>query len=121
MKFEEKIKKVMGKLKISKTRSSTEIKEIDYERLKEEIKTNGNLSLIDIRSPQEFAENRIRFAMNIPLYDLNTHIERTIPDKNRFIVLYCEYGLRSKKAYRILEQKGYTNVYSLKGGLEGIK
>lgn len=118
MKIEKKIKRMFKKLK--KVRYSRSIREITYENLKELIRTNNNLIIIDTRSPQEFAENRIKFAINIPVYNINREAERVIPDKNRLIVLYCQYGERSKKAYQILETKGYTNMYSLKGGIEGV-
>ena len=109
MKMEKKIKRVFKKLK--GTRYSRSAREISYD---------SNLIIVDTRSPQEFAENRIKFAINIPVYNLNREAEKVLTDKNRLIVLYCQYGERSKKAYQILEEKGYTNIYSLKGGIEGI-
>ena len=39
---------------------------------------------------------------------------------NQQIVVYCQYGGRSREAYNMLRKMGYTNVYSLKGGLEMI-
>jgi len=118
MKMEKKIKRMFKKLK--GTRYSRSAREISYDSLKELIKTDSNLIIVDTRSPQEFAENRIKFAINIPVYNLNREAEKALTDKNRLIVLYCQYGERSKKAYQILEEKGYTNIYSLKGGIEGI-
>lgn len=118
MKIDARIKKMLRKLK--KTRYKRSIREISYDNLKELIRTDSNLIIVDVRSPQEFAENKIKFAINIPVYDLNREAEVILPDINRLIVLYCQYGERSKKAYQILESKGYTNIYSLKGGIEGI-
>lgn len=115
MKVKEKIRKAF--YKIRQTRDAS-IREISYESLKKLIKENANLEIVDIRSPQEFAENRIKFAINIPLYDLERRYKEMLPDKDKLIILYCQYGSRSKKAYQILEAKGYTNLYSLKGGIE---
>ncbi len=118
MRIERKLKRIFKKLK--DTRYTRNIREMSYNNLKELIKTDSNMIIVDVRSPQEFAENRIKFAINIPVYDLNREASRILPDKNRLIVLYCQYGERSKKAYQILETKGYTNMYSLKGGIEGV-
>lgn len=118
MKVEDKIKKLFKKLR--KTRNISSIREINYQNLKELIKTDTNINIVDIRSPQEFSENRIRYAINIPLYDLEKEAENRLPDKTSLIVLYCEHGQRSKIAYKILENKGYINIYSLKGGIESI-
>lgn len=118
MRIEKKIKKMI--IKLRGTRYSRSIREISYDSLKELMKADSNLIIVDTRSPQEFSENRIKFAINIPVYNLNREAERILPDKNRLIVLYCQYGERSKKAYQILEAKGYTNIYSLKGGIESV-
>lgn len=100
------------------TRGSDEIREIDYEELKELLIEDNDIEIVDIRSPQEFEEKRIKYAINIPLYELNKKAESLLPDKDKLIVLYCGCGIRSKKAYKILKEKGYTNLYSLKGGID---
>ena len=96
------------------------IREIDYENLKELIKSDTDIDIVDIRSPQEFEEKRIRNSINIPLYDLKKKAECILNNKNKLIVLCCGCGIRSKKAYKILEEKGYSNLYSLKGGIDEI-
>ncbi len=113
------VRKLVKKLK--KNRDLGTIREISYRELKELIKTNTEIEIVDIRSPQEYAENKIRFAINIPLYDLKKEASKLLKDKNKTIILYCQHGSRSKKAYEILENQGYTNLYSLRGGIEGIE
>lgn len=115
MNIKYKIKRALNRIK--QTRNSS-IREISYDNLKKLIRENPNLKIVDIRSPQEFAENRIKFAINIPLYDLERSYRTMLPNKNELIILYCQYGSRSMKAYQILESKGYTQLYSLKGGIE---
>ena len=115
-----KIKKLLKKIINVKTRNIDEVREISYEDLKYFINNNIDVQIVDIRSPKEYAEKRIKSAINIPLYDLNKEDTLMLPDKNKLIVLYCACGVRSKKAYKILEEEGYTNLYSLKDGLEGI-
>jgi len=120
MKIKYKLRKVWRKFATNNTRNIDSIREIDYENLKKLIEFEKDLKIVDIRSPQEFEERRIRYAINIPLYDLNKKATYMLPDKNKIIILYCGCGIRSKKAYKILEKMGYTNLYSLKGGISDI-
>ena len=45
-------------------------------------------------------------------------ILKEIPKKNQLIVLYCQYGGRSRNAMQIMKKMGYTNLYNLYGGLD---
>ena len=83
-------------------------KKINYNQLKE-IKKYRDVILIDVRSRQEFYEGHIIDAINIPLID----IKKYSFDENQILVLYCNAGIRSIKAGRILESKGYKNIYIL--------
>ena len=46
--------------------------------------------------------------------------KKEIPNINEEIIVYCASGHRSRQAKKILENYGYTNVYNLKNGLDGI-
>ena len=76
--------------------------------------------IIDVRSKNEYRENHLTGSVNIPLSDIKQKIEKIVPNKDRKILLYCQSGLRSKKAIRILEKLGYNNLYNLNGGIENI-
>ena len=76
--------------------------------------------IIDVRSKNEYRENHLTGSVNIPLSDIKQKIEKIVPNKYRKILLYCQSGLRSKKAIRILEKLGYNNLYNLNGGIENI-
>lgn len=92
-----------------------DIKEVNYNEIniKEYI-------LIDVRSRREFKEYHLDNAVNIPLLDIKRKIELYVRQKDKKILIYCEYGGRSAKAVKILNDLGYINVYNLKGGLENI-
>ena len=55
-------------------------------------------------------------------YDKNVinRIQKEIPKKNQLIIIYCQYGGRSRNAYMIMKRLGYTNIYNLYGGLDMI-
>ena len=74
--------------------------------------------LIDVRSNQEYREGHLQGAINIPDFEINNRVQREIPKKNQLIVLYCQYGGRSKNAMMTMKKMGYTNVYNLYGGLD---
>ncbi len=121
MSIEKTIRKILNKIKHNKTRRETSnIKKISYDELEELMRNNSELIIVDTRSPQEYAENRIRYAINIPVYEIEKSASFLLPNKDKVIVLYCQCGIRSDKAYKILEEKGYTNLYTLEGGIDSI-
>lgn len=74
--------------------------------------------LLDVRSPQEYAEGHLNNSILIPEYELRVKAINMLPKKEQTIIVYCSSGIRSKKAQKILQQIGYSNVYNLYGGLE---
>lgn len=98
---------------------SLDLKEISYKKLQEIIKKNTNAILVDVRSKQEFEEEHLNGAINIPLYELEKQLEK-LPDKECITIIYCTSGHRSRKAKEKLERLGYKNVYNLKNGLDGM-
>jgi NADPH-dependent 2,4-dienoyl-CoA reductase/sulfur reductase-like enzyme/rhodanese-related sulfurtransferase len=69
--------------------------------------------LLDVRSPVEVAANPVKGAINIPLNDLRNRLKDLPKDKP--IKVFCEVGLRSYIACRILTQNGFE-AYNLSGG-----
>ena len=90
-------------------------KEINIEELKK-MQNNGAI-VIDVRSKQEFMENQINGAISLPEFDIAQKIARIVKDKEKYIILYCGTGTRSKKAQKELQYMGYKNVYNLREGL----
>ena len=91
------------------------IKEVNYREV-----DLSEYIIIDVRSKREFREKHLEDSINIPLQDIKRKIELCVRDKNKKILVCCEYGTRSARAVKILEELGYLRVYNLKGGLENI-
>ena len=91
-------------------------KDITGEELKN--KVSQGAILIDVRSNQEYMEGHLQGAINIPDFEITNRVQREIPKKNQMVILYCQYGGRSKSASIIMKKLGYTNVYNLYGGLD---
>lgn len=90
-------------------------KEIDEENLEEFIKKG--VTIIDVRSKQEYDEGHIDGAILIPEYEIKERIEEIVKNKEEKILVYCSSGTRSKIAQEELIKKGYKNVYNLKDGV----
>ncbi len=72
--------------------------------------------LVDVREDHEWAEGRIAGATHLGKGIIERDVERTIPDHDAAIVLYCGGGYRSALAADALRQMGYTRVLSMDGG-----
>jgi len=70
--------------------------------------------LIDVRTSEEFSLGTMEGAKNIPVDELRNRLSE-IP-QDREIIIFCQTGLRSYIACRILRQKGYKKVKNLSGG-----
>lgn len=73
--------------------------------------------VLDVRSPQEYREEHIPGAINISEYEIRKRVFKEIPKLNQLIVVYCEYGGRSRNVCYELRKMGYSNVFNLYGGL----
>lgn len=72
----------------------------------------GDAELVDVRTPQEFAQNGLDGAKNIPVQQLAERLDEA-GAKDEPVVVYCRSGNRSARAAQILENAGYEEVYDL--------
>lgn len=93
---------------------------INYSTMLKMQRQNKNIIVLDVRTRDEYAYNHLQGAINIPLHEISQKVSKYITNKNEVIIVYCEYGGRSKKAANKLEKMGYMNVYNLDGGIQGI-
>ncbi|MBP2831504.1 HesA/MoeB/ThiF family protein [Aquimarina sp. U1-2] len=80
----------------------------------EDITSTKNSTLIDVRETSEQPRLKHLNAISIPLRVLSKKL--TTLDKDKEIVVFCQSGIRSKKAAALLLDNGFTNVAHLKGG-----
>lgn len=74
---------------------------------------DGSVTLLDVRTPQEFATGNINGFVNIPVDELRERAEEL--DKDKPVYVICQSGLRSYIAARILAGRGFE-VYNFAGG-----
>lgn len=77
------------------------------------------LTLLDVRTPEEFAAGRIPNAINVPLAELPARIDDVAPRGTHPVVVYCESGRRARQAAELLVEAGYGNVRHLEGDMRG--
>lgn len=70
--------------------------------------------LLDVRTPEEYAEGHIEKSKNIPLQSIE-QTEAVIKDKSTPLFVYCRSGGRSTQATSILKRMGYTHVENIGG------
>lgn len=74
------------------------------------------VTLVDVRTVDEYALGTIPNAMNIPLDDLRDRLSEIPAD--RPVWLFCGVGLRGYLASNILKANGYRDVHNLIGGMK---
>ena len=71
--------------------------------------------ILDVRTPEEFAEKHIPGAINVANETIGTDEIPELPDKDQLILVYCRSGNRSKQASEKLAALGYTNIVEFGG------
>lgn len=76
-------------------------------------------SIVDVRQPGEYQQGHLPGAKLIPLDDLPDQLEKLDPGKQTLV--YCTAGVRSRAGAAILMRAGFTEVYSMQGGIRAWK
>ena len=79
----------------------------------------GELLIVDVRSPKEFAEGHVPGALNIPHDELGDRLAELGEARDRPVVLYCQSGRRAGMASTTLIGAGFVDVRHLDGDMSG--
>lgn len=77
---------------------------------------DSEAQLIDVRTPEEFANGKIANATNSNFFDADFANQMGQLDKNKPVLVYCASGGRSAKAVALLKDMGFAEIHELKGG-----
>lgn len=80
-----------------------------------------NAILVDVRTPQEYAEGHLKGSVQMDYLGDNFNEQLKTLDKNKSIYLYCRSGGRSGNTQEELLKQGYKHVYNLDGGIDAWK
>src|SRR5947209_4360291 len=89
------------------------IKELTSGEVYRRMVRGEKLILLDIREDNEWDRGHIKGAQHLGKGIIERDIEKTVPDKNAEVILYCGGGFRSALAADNLRRMGYKNVISM--------
>lgn len=95
------------------------VQDIMPEELYERLQAGEDITLIDVRSPAEYAEYRIAGAINVPLDDVVSYLKSGELPHDKPVVFICKSGFRAYLATMSALAHGYTEVYNLHHGTDG--
>jgi len=79
--------------------------------------TESGVVILDVRTPDEFAEGFIEGAQMIDFQSGNFETEIGSLDKDVTYAVYCRSGNRSGQAVKIMQDAGFLNLFNLEGGV----
>ncbi|HLB85436.1 MAG TPA: molybdopterin-synthase adenylyltransferase MoeB, partial [Steroidobacteraceae bacterium] len=91
------------------------VPEVTVEQMKAKMDRGEDFFLLDVREPNEYQICRIEGAKLIPLGELGQRTGEL--DRDRETIVHCKMGGRSAKAVSLLQERGFTRVSNLKGGI----
>lgn len=78
----------------------------------------GGVTLLDVRTPDEFAAGHLAGAENIDFYAADFADRIDALDHGDRYVVYCHTGNRSGQATALMAGKGFTSLTDVDGGIE---
>jgi len=90
-------------------------RQIDMDEAITMMEEESGYIILDVRTPEEFAEKHIPGAVNVPNETIGTEDIPELPVKDQLILVYCRSGNRSKQASEKLAVLGYTNIVEFGG------
>lgn len=90
--------------------------DITVQEVKERLDKGEKINLIDVREPNEYAEDNIGGQL-IPLGELPYRLDELDGLQEEEVIVHCRSGKRSAMAQQILEENGFSNVRNMIGGM----
>lgn len=90
------------------------MKEVSVQELKEKMDSGEDFQLIDVREDFEYETSNLGGQL-IPLGGILIETDKI--EKDKPVIVMCRSGKRSAAAIMQLEQRGFTNLYNLQGGI----
>jgi phage shock protein E len=106
---------------ISCSDANSQVNNLNLDGFVAKVKTTPNAQLIDVRTPEEWAQGKISSSKLISVADPNFIQQAANLDKNKPVFVYCAVGGRSTRAASMLQKAGFKQVYNLTGaGYSGL-
>lgn len=79
--------------------------------------SNPNNVLIDVRTPEEYAEGHVPGAINLNVKDDNFGKRVSELDSTKNYYIYCRSGVRAKSAEMIMLENNLNKVHTFQDGM----
>ncbi len=86
--------------------------------LMEDYRYDDNFVIMDVRTPEEYADGHIEKAINLDYHSTTFEDELDKLDKDNIYLIYCQTSRRSGLALDIMAELGFREVYNMLGGIE---
>lgn len=73
--------------------------------------------ILDVRSPEEFAQGHIKGAVNISHDQIKQNLSKIIDYKDKTVVVHCRSGFRAIRAENALRSAGFSKLQHLEGDM----
>jgi sulfur-carrier protein adenylyltransferase/sulfurtransferase len=101
--------------------AKSQIREITVHDVQDKFNPENGFTLLDVREDDEWQQGHLDKAVFLPRGFLEVKADKVLADKSQPIVVYCAGGVRSALATKTLQDLGYTDVYSMRGGFNEWK
>lgn len=95
--------------------------DIEADEFGMDIPFDANMLIIDVRQPEEFENEQVKNALNIPLTDMGDLALIAGFEDDQNIYIYGEDDIQGLMAASLLKRQGYHNLRYVKGGWQQIK
>lgn len=99
--------------------AKSRVKELTVYQVKAKQDRGEKFVLVDVREDHEWAKDHLPGAIHLGKGIIERDAEQTLRDPKGAIILYCGGGFRSALTADNLQKMGYTNVFSMDGGIRG--
>jgi len=93
------------------------VRETTVDAVKSKFDAKEKFVLIDVREDNEWEKDHLPNSVHMGKGIIERDVEKTFPDLDTPLILYCGGGFRSALAADNLQKMGYTNVISMDGGI----
>ena len=102
---------------LAQTPGFHDVKVAEFEKLA----NAGKGTILDVRTPKEYAEGHVNGSVNINYFDKDFKDQVGKLESTKPVYVYCHSGGRSSKAMNIMKSQGFTTIYNLTGGYAAWK
>jgi rhodanese-related sulfurtransferase len=93
--------------------------DVDVEKAAEVLEADAEVTVLDLRTPDEFAEGHLKGAVNVDFLDSTFESELAKLDPTKPYLVHCASGRRSGQSMAVFEKLKFTKIYQLTSGYKG--